>query len=418
MRTVTLFLTTAATLWGCSSNVEPVDVAVPVEERIENIVGAIRPALVIAGDLVQTQTLAERMKHHDVPGVSIAVVHDGRLEWARGYGLSDIEREKAVMPDTLFQAGSVSKPVAALSALRLAQAGQIDLAEDVNTKLTSWQVSPNEWTKIRPVTVRNLLSHTAGTTVHGFPGYARDEGRPSTVDVLDGNGNTDPVRVDLEPASEWRYSGGGYTVMQLLVSDVAGEPFADVMRATVLNPIGMRSSTYEQPLPESLHERAAAGYRADGTKVEGGWHVYPEMAAAGLWTTPSDLARYIIAIQRIRAGREGGVLINVREVILAVAGEYGWPGFEPVEKTVVEMDADALAVFAGRYAIEGFGVLELSVEGRGLAAVLPDDQRGTLLPESETIFFDPDDGQMITFVEEGGQVTGFRAGGATATKLD
>jgi len=345
-------------------------------------------------------------------------VHDGRLEWARGYGLSDIEREKAVMPDTLFQAGSVSKPVAALSALRLAQAGQIDLAEDVNTKLTSWQVSPNEWTKIRPVTVRNLLSHTAGTTVHGFPGYARDEGRPSTVDVLDGNGNTDPVRVDLEPASEWRYSGGGYTVMQLLVSDVAGEPFADVMRATVLNPIGMRSSTYEQPLPEPLHERAAAGYRADGTKVEGGWHVYPEMAAAGLWTTPSDLARYIIAIQRIRAGREGGVLINVREVILAVAGEYGWPGFEPVEKTVVEMDADALAVFAGRYAIEGFGVLELSVEGRGLAAVLPDDQRGTLLPESETIFFDPDDGQMITFVEEGGQVTGFRAGGATATKLD
>jgi CubicO group peptidase (beta-lactamase class C family) len=480
MRVSIAFLLTAATLWGCSPAPEPVEVAVPVEERVERIVGAIRPALVIAGDPVATQTLTERLKHHDVPGVSIAVVHEGKLEWVRGFGLADVESERAVTPETLFQAGSVSKPVAALSALRLAQEGKLDLSADVNGKLTSWQIPANDWTGTRPVTPATLLSHTAGTTVHGFPGYPRDEARPSTVDVLDGKGNTDPVVVDFEPGSEWRYSGGGYTVMQLLVSDVAGRPFADVMRTEVLLPLGMEDSTYEQPLPEALHHRAAAGYRSDGSRVAGDWHVYPEMAAAGLWTTPTDLAGYIMAIQRARAGRGDGVLTRetvdemlvpvmngyglgpgvdaeygrfthggvnngfecrftgfydegegvvvmtnsnnglllVEEIILTVATEYGWPGFEPVVKTIVKMDAGQLGAFAGRFEIEGYGVLVLSVDGRGLLAELPDGERATLLPESETVFFDPDDGQMINFTMDDDRVSGFRVGGTTAKRLD
>jgi CubicO group peptidase (beta-lactamase class C family) len=305
--------------------------------------------------------------------------------------LADVESEEPVTPATLFQAGSISKPVSALSALLLAQQGDIDLDEDIDNRLTSWKVPANPWTGIRFVTLRNLLNHTAGMTVFAFPGYSRSEYHPTTVEVLDGKGNTDPVRVDLEPGTEVRYSGGGYTVMQLLVSDVAGESFADVMRSTVLQPMGMASSTFEQPLPPSLYERAAAGYRSDGSRVEGDWYVYPEMAAAGLWTTPTDIARYIVAIQNAWAGRDNSLLeketvdemltpvrgnqglgplvdgyrgrfghgginegfgclftafydrgegvvvmtnsndgeILAREIIHAVGTEYGWPGFEP-----------------------------------------------------------------------------------------
>lgn len=479
MRQVSLGLMSFAVLCGCTSEIEPVGTADLVDAHIESIVGNIRPTLVIEGDPVSTMTLAERMTHYEVPGVSIAVIHDGEIEWARGYGLADVENNKSVTADTMFQAGSVSKPVAALSALLLSQEGQVDLDEGVNAKLTSWQVPRHDWAETRPVTLRNLLSHTAGMTVHGFPGYARHESKPSTVEVLAGKGNTDPIRVDLEPATEWRYSGGGYTVMQLLVSDVAGKPFADVMRSNVLHPMGLVNSTYEQPLPESLYHRAATGYRSDGSRVEGDWHVYPEMAAAGLWTTPSDLARYILAIQHARAGRgdslldqetvddmltsvigdhglgpginqehgrfghggvnagfecrftafydehEGVVVMTnsnngmslANEIVLTVATEYGWPGFEPVQKAVFEMDGDALAEFTGSYLIEGYGVIEISVQGRGLSWEGPDGQQGEILPESASDFFSPDDGQRTSFVQESGRVTGFRFGNITATKL-
>jgi CubicO group peptidase (beta-lactamase class C family) len=263
-----------------------------VDAHIAAIENSLQPSLVIRGEPVETSTLAERMEALGVPGVSIAVINGGDIEWARGYGLADVESGRPVTATTLFQAASISKPVAATAALKFVQDGLIDLDEDVNGKLVTWKVPENEFTEAQPVTVRNLVTHTAGMTVHGFPGYARDEEVPSTIGVLDGEGNTDPIRVDMEPRTEWRYSGGGYTVMQHLLTDVAGKPFPEIMRETVLEPFGMSESTYEQPLPEARWEQAATAYESDGEEVEGKWHIYPEMAAAGLWTTPTDLARF------------------------------------------------------------------------------------------------------------------------------
>ena len=188
--------------------------------------------------------------------------------------------------------------------------GKLALDEDVNAKLTGWKVPENEFTKDKKVTLRGILSHTAGLTVHGFPGYATDGPVPTLVQVLDGEKptNTPPIRVDVLPGSKWRYSGGGYTVMQQMMIDVTGKSFPQFMQETVLIPLGMNESTFEQPLPAGKAKLTASGHYADRSLVKGKWHIYPEMAAAGLWTTPSDLVRFAVAVQDALAGESDKTL--------------------------------------------------------------------------------------------------------------
>jgi CubicO group peptidase (beta-lactamase class C family) len=253
-------------------------------------------------------TLAERMEHYQVPGVSIAVIEDGKVAWAKGYGMANTRTGSLVDTLTLFQAGSISKPVAAMGALALADQGILTLDGDINTWLQEWKVTDNDLTASEKVTLRRLVTHTAGLTVHGFPGYHPDILLPTTRDVLMGAGNTAAVVVDATPGSLWRYSGGGYTVMQLAVEDLTGIPFETFLQQTVLLPLGMMQSTYSNPLPEERHAQASAAYDRSGNLIPGSWHNYPEKAAAGLWTTPLDLARYLIAIQEAVAGKPHPVL--------------------------------------------------------------------------------------------------------------
>lgn len=274
-----------------------------------------------------TTSIEERMRHYCVPGVSVAVIQNGRIEWARGYGVMEVGGAQPVDTATLFQAASISKPIAAIAALRLVEQGHLALDEDVNARLTSWRVPENEHTHEEKVTLRRILSHTAGLSVSGFRGYAQGEPVPTLTQVLDGRSpaNSPPVRVGAGPGSTQRYSGGGYSVAQLLMSEVSGRSFADVMSELVLHPAGLVHSTFVQPLPESLASRAAAGHASDGTPIAGQWHVYPEQAAAGLWSTPSDLARLVIEIQRSAAGHEGGMLspAMTRQMLTRHGGSYG-----------------------------------------------------------------------------------------------
>jgi CubicO group peptidase (beta-lactamase class C family) len=266
------------------------------------------PPVLVKG--VPAWSIEERLRHYKVPGVSVAVIKDFKVEWAGGYGFKDAEAREPVTERTLFQAGSISKPVAAMTILKKVEQGRLSLDEDVNLKLTSWKLPENEFTAKKKVTLANLLSHTAGLTVHGFPGYAAGEKLPTVPQVLDGAppANTAPVRVDLEPGTRFRYSGGGTTVAQLLLTDAERKPFPDIARETVLAPLGMTESGYEQPLPAARARHAATGYRADGSAVKGKFHVYPEMAAAGLWTTPTDLAKFGIEVQLSLQGRSNKVL--------------------------------------------------------------------------------------------------------------
>ncbi len=225
-------------------------------DRQQAVENGLLPAVLIEGNETPRYNIFERMQRYDVPGISIAVINDGRFEWAEGYGVKRAGGTDSVHTSTHFQAASISKPVAAAGALRLVQEGRLLLDQDVNELLRTWAVPTNGFTAEQRVTLRRLLSHTAGATVHGFPGYARDEEIPSAVDVLDGRGNTAEVVFDTIPGSIWRYSGGGYTIAQLLVSDVARMPFAEYMREAVLLPLGMYESTFEQPLPSGFADDA------------------------------------------------------------------------------------------------------------------------------------------------------------------
>jgi CubicO group peptidase (beta-lactamase class C family) len=264
-------------------------------------------------------TLKQLMDTFKLPGLSVAVIENNQIAWAKGFGVTEYGGSAPVTTRTLFQAGSISKPVAAVGSMWLVEQGKLSLDEDVNKKLKSWKVPENEFTKEQKVTLRRLMSHSAGLTVHGFPGYAVTEPRPTLVQIFNGTkpANTAPIRVDFVPGTKMRYSGGGVTIEQQLVIDVTGEPFPQFMQQTVLSKIGMTDSSYAQPLPAGRAALTATGTRMNGTSVEGRWHIYPEMAAAGLWTTPTDLAKFVIEIALSKQGKANHVLTqkSVQEML-------------------------------------------------------------------------------------------------------
>jgi len=262
----------------------------------------------IKGESAQKFNIQERMDHYKVPGVSIAIVENGKIKWAKGYGFANTETKTKVDANTLFQAGSISKPVAALAVLKLFENNSLELNTDVNSYLKSWQIPENKFTETEKVTLEKLLTHTAGMTVHGFPGYQQTDDFPEIIDVLNGKGNTGKITVDTMPGSIWRYSGGGYTVMEKVVEDVSGLALEEYMSKNILLPIGMKNSTYQQPITKKWQKNISAAYDRNGKLIDGLWNNYPEQAAAGLWTTPSDLALYCIEIQDIAQHKKEGVL--------------------------------------------------------------------------------------------------------------
>jgi CubicO group peptidase (beta-lactamase class C family) len=271
--------------------------------------------------------VAAQMRKHHIPGLSLVVIDDGRIAKVKGYGFTDQTGKSLITDATLFQAASVSKCLAALAALRLVDRGLLSLDEDLNTNLKSWKIPANEFTKNNPVTLRRLLSHNASFTVHGFRGYTVGQPTPMLAQILDGAppANNAGIRIDAIPGANPRYSGGGYTVLQQLLIDVTGQSFSELMQSLVLQPLRMTSSTFDQPLPHHFKPAAATGHAQNGNPITGGAHVYPELAAAGLWTMPSDLARFVIGIQQSLAGSSDCVLSPsiAREMVTPQAEGHG-----------------------------------------------------------------------------------------------
>src|SRR2546422_6061912 len=273
-------------------------------------------------------TLRQVMDRFHVRGVSVAVIRDFEVQWAKGYGVADVETGGRVDADTLFQAASISKPVAAMAALRAVQEGRFSLDDDINTILKSWKLPESAFTRGHPVTPRALLSHTSGLgDGFGFPGYHPSAPRPTVVEILNGSkpSNVGPVLMERPPFTAEKYSGGGVTMMQLAMTDTFGKPYPEIMQSLVLGPIGMSDSAYEQPLGADRDRHAARAHNGAGRAMDAKWHVYPELAAAGLWTAPTDLARFAIEIQKTALGRPSRVLTqsSVREMLSPVGvGDY------------------------------------------------------------------------------------------------
>ncbi|MGZ7066006.1 MAG: serine hydrolase domain-containing protein, partial [Candidatus Aminicenantales bacterium] len=278
------------------------------DPRIGRVENGLLPPVLVKGQT--TWNILDRMKFHKVPGVSVAVFYDNKVQWAKGYGVMDNDTKLPVTENTLFVAGSISKPVAVMGALRLVQEGKLALDANINTFLTSWKLPENAFTAKQPVTLRLIVSHNAGLTVHGFRGYAPGEPLPTLVQILDGvpPANSSPIVVDIEPGKTWRYSGGGLTIMQLAMADVEKKPFPEILREKVFGPVGMTSSSYEQIMTPDRLKLAATGHDAAGKVIEGKRFIYPEMAAAGLWTTPTDLAKFAIEVGRSVRGESNKVL--------------------------------------------------------------------------------------------------------------
>ena len=413
------------------------------------------------------------MKHWKVPGLSIAVVRDFKVEWARSYGVKDIETNEPVTTETLFQAGSISKPVAAMVALKRVQDGKISLDENINSKLQTWKLPDNEFTAKKKVTLANLLSHTGGLTVHGFPGYAAGAKIPTLPQVLDGTepANTEAVRVNMEPGTRFRYSGGGTTIAQLAIMDIEKKPYPQIAAETVLGPLKMTNSTYSQPLPDDWRKKAASGHRRDGSLVAGKIHVYPEMAAAGLWTTPTDLAKFAIEVQLSYAGRSNKILTKeltekmvtpfmedvglgffidkrgnavyfghdgadegfraqllmnrekgygavvmvnsdngqiMPEVLRSIAREYNWDEFLPPVNEIITLEATKLDEYTGRFRVNPDRVLTIAREEGKLIVAPTADVKFELLPVADGTFIRREQNVKYTFVKSATGVSELR----------
>lgn len=437
-----------------------------VTDRIARIEHGLLPPVLVKGESPPSLNLVDRMSFYKVPGVSIAVIDHGRIDWVRGYGFADVAAQRPVTAVTRFQAASISKSVAAAAALHFVEGGKIDLDRNVNDYLKSWKVPDNDFTREHKVTLRRILSHSAGLTVHGFPGYVSGTALPTLVQVLNGDkpANTPPIRVDIVPGTLWRYSGGGYTVMQEMLIDILGRLFPETMQKTVLSKFAMKSSAYSQPLRSDWVPLAATGYQPDGKPVEGRYHTYPELAAAGLWTTPGDLARFAIGIQNAVTGKSHklisrgmaeqmltrqiendglGLFLNgqgqtlrfshggsnagfqcllvayaqtgqgaaimtnsdrgadlIPEIMLAIAHEYAWKDYGPVIRTQVKVDPAILRGYAGRYQLAPNFIVTVTLEGDQLVIQSTGQPKVRIFPESPRNFFVKEFDAQISFVPE------------------
>lgn len=388
----------------------------PQQEAVEQ---GLLPPITIKDQPPSVMVLEERMQHYKVPGLSIALIDNNTLAWAQGYGVRENESTEPVTTDTLFQAASISKLLTAITVLSLVEEGKLQLDADVNTWLKSWRVPENELTLEQAVTLRQLLSHSAGTTVAEFPGYTQDQELPSLPQILDGTppANTSPVEVLQTPGTGWAYSGGGYVIIQQLLEDLSGKTFSELADAQIFDKLKLKHSSFSLPLPSSLADSAASAHYGNGNTLKGKWRLYPEAAAAGLWSTPSDLVRLIEEIQQAAAGKSskilsatlskslftpqignsafvgpingkdearwfssGGSNVGYRsfmvffpergqgaiimtnsdnghylamEIMRGISRVYAWPDFHPQERTTVNVAPEIFAEYAGLYEVVG-----------------------------------------------------------------
>jgi CubicO group peptidase (beta-lactamase class C family) len=348
---------------------------------IEKIIGNITDSVLYIGEDAHPEHITERMRRFHIPAVSIAVVNDGKLDWAEGFGVTT-PGGSAVDSNTRFQSASISKAVTALGVLQLVERGLIKLDEDIRPHLKSWKIPTSKYDDL-PITLRAILTHCAGFNVSGFVGYPENVPVPSVVEVLEGRGpaNSEAVLRTIAPGNEGQfthgtYSGGGYTIMQLLMQDLSGLSFAKYMQQAVLVPLGMTNSHFIQPLPREQKATAAFGHEADGKPLKGGaFHTFPELAAAGLWSTPSDLAKVICEVQKIARGEKGLLSRTMVEEMLS----YQWRKSDDQISPILP-DNMGLGFFLGKYGNTtyfqhsggntGYRCLLLGAKDEGVGAVV------------------------------------------------
>jgi CubicO group peptidase (beta-lactamase class C family) len=433
------------------------------QKRIKSIEKGLLRAVFLKGQKPERLNLLERMQFYKVPGVSIAVLDKHHLEWAKSYGVKDIQGAQPVTKETIFQAGALSQPIAAAAALHFVDSGRLDLDMDVNAGLQTWKIPANRFTTRNKVTLRELLTHSAGFPSLDFPGYFQKEPIPGLSQVLAGEkpAKNPALQCEFEPGQRVRDSEAGYSVLQQLLGELEKKPFEAVARDVVLDPLSLKNSTFEFPLPEVMRPNAASGHLRDGRTVEGGWQNYPELAAKGLWTNPAEFATFVIELLQTAMGKsvkilspaaarsmltvqleykgfgfnvegvgeennfnlrgktagysshlvvypsrgQGAVIMTnstngpflIDEILRAISAAYLWPHFKPLERPLFRLEPAIYKQYEGKYQVAPDYVLDVIYEDYYLI-VRPSGQAPTkFYVESETIFFSVDPYIRIQF---------------------
>jgi CubicO group peptidase (beta-lactamase class C family) len=443
-----------------------------ISKRIELVENKLCSPITIEGHDLIFHSLTERMKIYNVPGVSIAVINNGKIEWAKGYGTREAGVDLSVDTNTLFQAASISKPVTALGALHYVGRGMFILDSNINDYLVSWKIPANEFTKKRPVKFRYLLCHGAGLNGHALGNYSKGERIPTPLQTLDGlpPSKASAVRVVTEPGTEFRYSGGGYLILQQAMIDVICKPFPEIMKESVFGPAGMDKSGYFQERDYNNTENIAVGHNEMGSIIEGYWLRLSNLAGGGLWTTPSDLCRCAIEVQKALKGKSsiisrelaeemltvqigsqglgfllqgegdslsfshGGdvrgyhnflfayarqgngvaVMTNAErgtalypEILRAVALVYDWPDLKPVVMKPIPLSRETMNKYTGRYIFNNVLPTNVIVEKDHLKMTGDDGRIFLWYPDSDNHFYDFYTGwELKFFFDEENKVTG------------
>lgn len=427
--------------------------------RVARIERTLQPPAQILGREVG-YALAERMAHHKVPALSVAVFENGRIAWAKAWGVLEAGSTRPADTHTLFQAASIGKPLTATLAMKAVARGLVGLDQPVNEVLREWKIPENDFTKKTPVTLRQLLTHRAGILVGSFAGFGEGEPLPSLVQILRGEppATTPPIVVDGQPGTAERYTDFDYAVVQQLLTERLAAPFRESMRREVFDPAGMIDAAFAQPLDAERRVNAATGHKISGGAIAGKYRVFPDLAPSGLWATPSDICRWSIAfvdawrgsserllsraaarqmlseglipVQELddgvlrfqhagsnpgftsvflayTSGSGAAVMSNssnmevVNEVIRALAVEYGWREIRP--RTIKAVSLGDLGAYAGSYRIEDL-VITVRAEGDHLVAENPREGTLTLYPESATDFVILEQGLPLKFEFDGARV--------------
>jgi CubicO group peptidase (beta-lactamase class C family) len=283
-------------------------------------------------------TMAERMAHHNVPAVSVAVMEGGEIAWAEGYGVLDRESKRPATGDTIYMGASTSKPVTAMLVLLQVERGILDLDVDIHSYVKSWHLPDNEFIRQSPVTLRRILNHTAGINVNGWPVRAQGEPLATVMELLNGGPANPhpPVTVDKVPGGVERYSGGGLLLAQLALEEATGRNYAELAQEMIFDPLGMTNSTFVHPLPEKYRSRVAHSHGPEGEPIAGGWMMSSEMGAGGIFTSAPDYARFMLGCRDAWLGKRGAILNRdlTQQMMASYPGTSFGQGWQMISKGV------------------------------------------------------------------------------------
>lgn len=245
--------------------------------------------------------IALLLKKYGIPGASLAVVSNGKILWEKTYGYADMETKRPVTPDTLFQAASLTKTLTSTAVLKTLAAHHIPLNAPVNNYLKRWKIPENAYTKKHAVTILTLLNHTAAIS-NPYPdgGYGYKDKLPTLTQLFLGEppATNPPLTVTAVPGSKYSYCNGCYSILQMFLEDVTSQAYPELMRTLVLQPAGMTNSYFDNSLFINSPDKVALPYNADHQRFTKAPSASPIYSTGLLWTTPTDLAKFIIAIQK------------------------------------------------------------------------------------------------------------------------